>query len=472
VRVRRRYQEGGRTADLLAALERRRVMNQLNSDVQDRMPQPSPAPASSTRVAMQPPNRSRLMGLDHPSFRPQKTISQESVNYEDPANIFKMIGAPIQTAAAMNKMVQSGEFRRPTTAEIEAIGSRAMDLPFAMTPLGDVSDVLGAESGAELAMAAGLAFVPGNLSMIKDALPQFIRPGQIKIIEEALGAVDDASGNADELLAINMPQLSKMSEGARKEMASGLDEMAEDLMNFPMFSREEVNRLRETSKYLRSADIKQTSRAAAKKSTAPRSQIGDFEVEITPDGVGYRMQGSADYISLVENKPNEFTLVAMLEENVNPKTKGLLLAETIKQVPKGGVVKFGSVNDLSTDSYVFPLKYIENGKATADLRNVEFLKLNELGQSPKAFAKAFDIEPRQVGLIDGTAKASADEVAQVKGRIDAKLQSLGLPESKLSGDQILMPHFDMIKTIGKGEFKYGGNLRVVKQAPKGFRTKR
>ena len=30
-------------------------MNQLNSDVQDRMPQPSPAPASSTRLAMQPP---------------------------------------------------------------------------------------------------------------------------------------------------------------------------------------------------------------------------------------------------------------------------------------------------------------------------------------------------------------------------------------------------------------------------------
>ena len=184
------------------------------------------------------------------------------------------------------------------------------------------------------------------------------------------------------------------------------------------------------------------------------------------------MDGSADYISLVENKPNDFTLVAMLEENVNPRTKGLLLAETIKQVPKGGRVRFGSVNDLSTDSYVFPLSYIEKGKAKPDLSNVEFLKLNELGQSPQAFAKAFDIEPRQVGLIDGSEKASSDVVARVKAKIDAKLQSLSLPESQVSGDQILMPHFDMIKTIGKGEFKYGGNLRVVKQAPKGFRTKR
>lgn len=440
---------------MLAALERRRVMNQLNSDVQDRMPQPSPAPASSTRVAMQPPVYTS----------PEAAMLDKSTG--DYVGFAETFGEPMQQSDVdflrEDPMIPASYYGRLDSS---------MPLLDFFSPVGDLKAMIEAESGLEFALAAGLAFLPGNLSMIKNALPQFIRPGQIKVMEQALGAVDDASGNADELLAINVPQLSRMSEGARKEMASGLDEMAEDLMNFPMFSREEVNRLRETSRYLRSADIKQTSRAAAKKSTAPRSQIGDFEVEITPDGIGYRMQGSADYISLVENKPNEFTLVAMLEGDVNPRTKGLLLAETIKQVPKGGVVKFGSVNDLSTDSYVFPLSYIEKGKAKADLSNVEFLKLNELGQSPKAFAKAFDIEPRQVGLIDGTAKASADEVAQVKGRIDAKLQSLGLPESKVSGDQILMPHFDMIKTIGKGEFKYGGNLRVVKQAPKGFRTKR
>lgn len=452
MRVRRRYQDGGRTADLLAALERRRSMNQLNSDVQDRMPQPSPAPASSTRVAIPPPIYTS----------PEAAMLDKST--ADYVGFSKMFGEPFREEDA-NWMRETEEL--PTGAI-----KTSYPLMEFFSPVGDVMAMAEAESGAELAMAAGLAFLPGNLSAVKEFLPTFVRPGQVKIMEEALSAVDDASGNADELLAINMPQLSRMSEGARKEMANGLDEMAEGLMDFPTFSREEVNRLRETSKYLRSPDIKQTSRAAAKKSTTPRSQIGDFEVEITPDGVGYRMQGSADYISLVENKPNEFTLVAMLEENVNPRTKGLLLAETIKQVPKGGVVKFGSLNDLSTDSYVFPLSYIEKGKAKADLSNVEFLKLNELGQSPKAFAKVFDIEPRQVGLIDGTAKASADEVAQVKSRIDAKLQSLGLPESKVSGDQILMPHFDMIKTIGKGEFKYGGNLRVVRKSPLGFRVKK
>jgi len=433
----RRYQDGGRTADLLRMLEQQQVQRSM----QDRMPQPSPAPASSTRVAMQPPmytsaedamlDLSRagnvtFFGEERPEFDPTKT---QGIQMTSPLVEF-------------------------------------------LSPVGDIMAMGEADSGLEFAMAAGLAFLPGNLRDVKDFLPTFVRPEQVKILEEALGAVDDVSGNADELLSVNMPQLSRMSENARKEMANGLDEMTEGLVNFPGFSQEEVNRLRETSKYLRSPDIKQTSRAAAKKSTAPRSQIGDFKVEITPDGIGYRMDGSADYISLVENKPNDFTLVAILEENVNPRTKGLLLAETIKQVPKGGRVRFGSVNDLSTDSYVFPLSYIEKGKAKPDLSNVEFLKLNQLGQSPQAFAKAFDIEPRQVGLIDGSEKASSDVVARVKAKIDAKLQSLSLPESQVSGDQILMPHFDMIKTIGKGEFKYGGNLRVVKQAPKGFRTKR
>lgn len=421
--------------------------------VQDRMTQP--ATASTTRVAMQPPIYTSAE---------EAMLDQAAGDY---VGFAKTFGEPMQQSDVdflrEDPMLPASYYGRVDSS---------MPLVEFLSPVGDLMAMGEADSGLEFAMAAGLAFLPGNLRDVKDFLPTFVRPEQVKILEEALGAVDDVSGNADELLSMNMPQLSRMSEDARKEMANGLDEMTEGLMNFPAFSTEEVNRLRETSKYLRSPDIKAVSKAAAKKSTTPRSQIGDFKVEITPDGVGYRMDGSADYISLVENKPNEFTLVAMLEENVNPRTKGLLLAETIKQVPKGGVVKFGSVNDLSTDSYVFPLSYIEKGKAKADLSNVEFLKLNELGQSPQAFAKAFDIEPRQVGLIDGTSKASSDEVALVKGKIDARLKSLGLPQSKVSGDQILMPHFDMIKTIGKGEFKYGGNLRAVKKAPKGFRTKR
>jgi hypothetical protein len=452
MRVRRRYQDGGRTADLLAALERRRSMNQLNSDVQDRMPQPSPAPASSTRVAMQPPVYTS----------PEAAMLDKST--ADYVGFSKMFGEPFRE--------EDAKWMRETEELPTGAIKTSYPLMEFFSPVGDVMAMAEAESGAELAMAAGLAFLPGNLGMIKDALPQFIRPGQINNLSKILDAVDDVSGSADELISTNLPEIGRMSSDSRKELASALQEMSDEISGFPMFSSEEINRLEETARYLKSDDL---GKKVASKSAA-KSQIGDFKLtyarEKGKDGLVYRMDGSDDYISLVENKPNEFTLVAMLEETQSPSVKGRLLAETIKQVPKGGVVKFGSLNDLSTDSYVFPLSYIEKGKAKADLSNIEFLKLNELGQSPKAFAKVFDIEPRQVGLIDGTAKASADEVAQVKGRIDAKLQSLGLPESKVSGDQILMPHFDMIKTIGKGEFKYGGNLRVVKQAPKGFRTKR
>ena len=449
MRVRRRLQEGGRAADLLRMLERQPT----GRGVQGSMTQP--AAASTTRVAMQPPIYTS----------PEKAMLDQAAG--DYVGFAKTFGEPVQQSDVdflrENQTIPASYYGRVDSS---------MPLVEFLSPVGDLKAMGEADSGLEFAMAAGLAFLPGNLNMVKEFLPSFVRPNQIQSLENILNAVDDASAGADELISLNVPEITRMSAEARKEMANGLDEMAEGLMDFPAFSTEEVNRLRETSKYLRSPDIKAVSKAAAKKSTTPRSQIGDFKVEITPDGIGYRMDGSADYISLVENKPNDFTLVAMLEENVNPRQKGLLLAETIKQVPKGGRVRFGSVNDLSTDSYVFPLSYIEKGKAKADLSNVEFLKLNELGQSPQAFAKAFDIEPRQVGLIDGTAKASSDEVARVKGKIDAKLRSLGLPESQVSADQILMPHFDMIKTIGKGEFKYGGNLRVVKQSPKGFRTKR
>jgi len=437
MRLRRRYQEGGRTADLLKMLERQ----QMNQTVQERMPQPSPAPASSTRVDMQPPIY---------------TSAEEAMLDQSRAGMQTFFGQ------------EYPEFDPTKKQGIESFAPIAETL----SPVGDIQAMAGAGSGAELAMAAGLAFVPGNLDTIKEFLPSFVRPNQINSLEKILNVVDDASGGADELISTNVPELAQMSADARKEMANGLEEMAEGLLNFPDFSREEVNRLYETSNFLRSSDFKQATKAATQKSTTPRSQIGDFKVEITPDGIGYRMDGSADYISLVENQPNEFTLVAILEENVNPRTKGLLLAETIKQVPKGGRVKFGSVNDLSTDSYVFPLSYIEKGKAKPDLSDVEFLKLNELGQTPQAFAKTFGIEPRQVDIVEGSVSGSADEVAQIKSKIDAKLQSLGLPRTEVSGNQILMPHFDMIKTIGKGEFKYGGMLRTVKESPVGFRTKR
>lgn len=456
MRLRRRYQEGGRTANLLAALEKSRVMNQLNSSKEERISQPSSAPASSTATSIRPP---------------MFTSAEDAILAQgraDRVGFAKTFGEPLSQ--------EDAKFLRETQELPSGAIQSSYPLLDFFSPVGDIKDMMGAESGLDFAMAAGLAFVPGNMSMIKEALPQFARVSQINNLEKILDAVDDVGGSAEELISVNAPQVVNMSQRSREELASALEEMSDDLSDFPMFSGEEVGRLQETARFLRSDNIAKEASSAATKSNMPKQAIGDFELDFrTHDGKKgfvYQKEGSPDMVSLVEVTPNNYTLTALLENTTNPRERGLILAETIKQVPKDGKVLFGSVNDLSTDSYVFPLSYIEKGKAKADLSNVEFLKLNQLGESPQAFAKAFDIEPRQVGLIDGTEKASSDVVARVKGKIDAKLQSLGLPESQVSGDQILMPHFDMIKTIGKGEFRYGGNLKIVKQSPRGFRTKR
>lgn len=462
MRLRRRYQEGGRTANLLAALEKRRVMNQLNSSKGERMPEPSTAPASSTGVYMAPPNRSGLMGLDHPSFRPQKTISQESVNYEDPANIFKMIGAPIQTAAAMNKMVQSGEFRRPTTAEIEATGSRAMDLPFAMTPLGDAADILGAESGLDFAMAAGLAFVPGNAKMLKNALPDFVRMPDIKPMTQLLGAIDEAGDVGDAILS-NAEGLVKMSPSARARLSEGLEELAQG--NAKKLDPSEYSRLKEAADFIKNPS-KQTI-------SGPPPSIGSFKLNKEAGEISYRNYDNNDFISLAK-QGDDYTIVGLMD-NTSPAKRGRMMVEIIKEVPKGAKVKFGSVNDLSSDSYVFPIKYIENGKAKLSPESVEYLPLNDFGGTPKPFADLFGIEEYEVGLVDGTASFQpTDEMfSSIKTKIDSKLESIGLPASRVGDEfEILMPHFDMIKQVGKGEFRYGGNLKMVKQSRRGFRTKR
>ena len=445
MRLRRRYQEGGRTANLLKMLESQRGPENRQ--------EPSTAPASSTATSIRPPMFTSAEDA---------ILAQGRADRVGFANTF---GEPLSQ--------EDAKFLRETQElPSGAIKTSTPVLDF-LSPVGDIKDMMGAESGLEFAMAAGLAFVPGNMSMIKEALPQFARIGQINNLEKILDAVDEVGGSAEELISVNAPQVVNMSQRSREELASALEEMSDDLSDFPMFSGEEVGRLQETARFLRSDNIAKEASSAATKSNVPKQAIGDFElVGDGRRGFAYRKQGSPDEVSLVEVTPNNYTLVALLENTTNPRERGLLLAEAIKQVPKDGKVIFGSVNDLSTDSYVFPLSYISKGKAKPDLSNVEFLKLNKLGESPNAFAKTFDIDPSQVGLIDGTEKASSDVVARVKGKIDAKLQSLGLPESQVSGDQILMPHFDMIKQVGKGEFKYGGNLKIVKQSPRGFRTKR
>lgn len=431
MRLRRRYQEGGRTANLLAALEKSRVMNQLNSSKEERISQPSSAPASSTATSIRPPmftsaedamidlSRSgniNFFGEERPDFDPTKT---------------------------------------------QGIQATYPLLDF-LSPVGDIKDMMGAESGLEFAMAAGLAFVPGNAKMLKNALPDFVRMPDIKPMTQLLGAIDEAGDVGDAILS-NAEGLVKMSPSARARLSEGLEELAQG--NAKKLDPSEYSRLKEAADFIKNPS-KQTI-------SGPPPAIGSFKLNKEAGEISYRNYDNNDFISLAK-QGDDYTIVGLMD-NTSPAKRGRMMVEIIKEVPKGSKVKFGSVNDLSSDSYVFPIKYIENGKAKLSPESVEYLPLNDFGGTPKPFADLFGIEEYEVGLVDGTASFQpTDEMfSSIKTKIDSKLESIGLPASRVGDEfEILMPHFDMIKQVGKGEFRYGGNLKIVKQSPRGFRTKR
>ena len=480
MRVRKRYQDGGRTADLLAALERRRVANQLNSDMQDRMPQPSLAPASSTRVAMQTPNRSRLMGLDHPSFQPQRTISQESVNYEDPANIFKMIGAPMQTAAAMNRMIQSGEFRRPTTAEIEAAGSKAMDLPLAMTPIGDVSDILGAESAPEFALATGMAFLPGNLTMFKEWGDFNVMPeigGKFQKVLDVIGQ----RGTTRDLVERNADLL-RMPESTRRELAGNLEDMYDDISGFA--DQGELDKITEMASILRKGEIPDAKPAVP--------DIGDFMGEVDEaGGLVVRYENKKDpleYMDVVRSSrdPNDNRYIMnVVAPNSDPLTRGKLMLAGMDRIPVGGVVDFlgdsrGLSNTMSADAYPIMFRFFRKGKAKPLLNEVKYSKLNKLGENSDMFAKTFGLDAKDAEYVDMD-RIPKDVLERIVPKINAKLAEYGVPPVKKTPIGLEFPFFNIERTakgFDKGgsfrvlKMKGGGNFRVLKQAPEGLKTKR
>jgi len=331
-----------------------------------------------------------------------------------------------------------------------------------LSPVGDIKDMMGAESGLDFAMAAGLAFVPGNARMLKNALPDFVRMPDIKPMTQLLGAIDEAGDVGDAILS-NAEGLVKMSPAARARLSEGLEELAQG--NAKKLDPSEYSRLKEAADF-----IKNPSKQAI---SGPPPAIGSFKLNKEAGEISYRNYDNNDFISLAK-QGDDYTIVGLMD-NTSPAKRGRMMVEIIKEVPKGAKVKFGSVNDLSSDSYVFPIKYIENGKAKLSPESVEYLPLNDFGGTPKPFADLFGIEEYEVGLVDGTASFQpTDEMfSSIKTKIDSKLESIGLPASRVGDEfEILMPHFDMIKQVGKGEFKYGGNLKIVKQSPRGFRTKR
>jgi len=434
VRLRRRYQEGGRTANLLKMLESQRGPENRQ--------EPSSAPASSTATSIRPPMFTSAEDA---------ILAQGRADRVGFANTF---GEPLSQ--------EDAKFLRETQElPSGAIKTSTPVLDF-LSPVGDIKDMMGAESGLDFAMAAGLAFVPGNARMLKNALPDFVRMPDIKPMTQLLGAIDEAGDVGDAILS-NAEGLVKMSPAARARLSEGLEELAQG--NAKKLDPSEYSRLKEAADF-----IKNPSKQAI---SGPPPAIGSFKLNKEAGEISYRNYDNNDFISLAK-QGDDYTIVGLMD-NTSPAKRGRMMVEIIKEVPKGAKVKFGSVNDLSSDSYVFPIKYIENGKAKLSPESVEYLPLNDFGGTPKPFADLFGIEEYEVGLVDGTASFQpTDEMfSSIKTKIDSKLESIGLPASRVGDEfEILMPHFDMIKQVGKGEFRYGGNLKIVKQSPRGFRTKR
>jgi len=434
VRLRRRYQEGGRTANLLKMLESQRGPENRQ--------EPSTAPASSTATSIRPPMFTSAEDA---------ILAQGRADRVGFANTF---GEPLSQ--------EDAKFLRETQElPSGAIKTSTPVLDF-LSPVGDIKDMMAAESGVDFAMAAGLAFVPGNARMLKNALPDFVRMPDIKPMTQLLGAIDEAGDVGDAILS-NAEGLVKMSPAARARLSEGLEELAQG--NAKKLDPSEYSRLKEAADF-----IKNPSKQAI---SGPPPAIGSFKLNKEAGEISYRNYDNNDFISLAK-QGDDYTIVGLMD-NTSPAKRGRMMVEIIKEVPKGAKVKFGSVNDLSSDSYVFPIKYIENGKAKLSPESVEYLPLNDFGGTPKPFADLFGIEEYEVGLVDGTASFQpTDEMfSSIKTKIDSKLESIGLPASRVGDEfEILMPHFDMIKQVGKGEFRYGGNLKIVKQSPRGFRTKR
>ena len=434
MRLRRRYQEGGRTANLLKMLESQRGPENRQ--------EPSSAPASSTATSIRPPMFTSAEDA---------ILAQGRADRVGFANTF---GEPLSQ--------EDAKFLRETQElPSGAIKTSTPVLDF-LSPVGDIKDMMGAESGLDFAMAAGLAFVPGNARMLKNALPDFVRMPDIKPMTQLLGAIDEAGDVGDAILS-NAEGLVKMSPAARARLSEGLEELAQG--NAKKLDPSEYSRLKEAADF-----IKNPSKQAI---SGPPPAIGSFKLNKEAGEISYRNYDNNDFISLAK-QGDDYTIVGLMD-NTSPAKRGRMMVEIIKEVPKGAKVKFGSVNDLSSDSYVFPIKYIENGKAKLSPESVEYLPLNDFGGTPKPFADLFGIEEYEVGLVDGTASFQpTDEMfSSIKTKIDSKLESIGLPASRVGDEfEILMPHFDMIKQVGKGEFRYGGNLKIVKQSPRGFRTKR
>lgn len=466
----RRMQNGGDVESLLKMLESRRVPQRATSS----------APAESTKRNIAPPTRARLLDADSPAVRPRPTISQRSVDYEDPASLLQMISSPTQTLGALNRMAVAGDVRRPTAAELDAFGQRPMDLPTMFTPIGDAAEVeraLGAgRYGAALGTAA-LSFTPipaRSVRFLRENVPMVFRSADFSEIADDvlmdLSAVPDApvgSGLNDPFDIENL--FFSQSQAAERvaqldplqrsdffddfeELAMGLDldqpKLADQIRKASQALEESAGKIaadmegvKFPDKVFRTGGDRPLEFSLDADVGMGRMEYTGYDLKDKSSGITY--DSVAEYKRAVGRQP-DIAASADIVSNKNrmdldgkrsyadyafnikvpsdaPATTALrLMRKLLNSVPNGKIIEAGG--SLSADSYPFVMSGLKRGKAelAKSVRvpsGVSYKPLNAMGENYTSLPKMLNIPKKDAMQLFETTKVNVYEGISVRPEV-------------------------------------------------------
>lgn len=440
MRTRRRYQEGGRTADLLRMLEQQQVQKEM----QNRMPPPmpmatEPAAAASTGVSMQ---------------RPVYTSAADAMRAQSRAGMQTFFGQ------------EYPEFDPTKTQGIESFAPIAE----ALSPVGDIQAMADAEGPLQLAGAAALAFLPGNLNMFKEWGDFNVMPEMGDKFQKVLDVVGQR-GTTRDLVEKNADIL-RMPESTRRELASNLEDMYDDISGFA--DQGELDKITEMASILRKGEIPDAKPAVP--------DIGNFMGEVDEaSGLVVRYENKNDpfeYMDVVRSSrdPNDNKYIMnVVAPKSDPLTRGKLMLAGMDKIPVGGVVDFlgdsrGLSNTMSADAYPIMFRFFRKGKAKPLLNEVKYSKLNKLGENSELFGNTFGLDAKDAQYVD-MERIPKDVLERIVPKINSKLSEYGIPPVKKGQYGLEFPFFNIERTA-KG-FDKGGSLRVLKMQGGGkFRAKK
>ena len=466
----KRMNRGGDVEALLRGLERQRNLRSLNQSNDFDLQADTSAPAESTRTNIAPPAQPRLLGLDHPAFQQPQTISQQSVDYEDPATFLEMVSSPMQTLGALNKMVTAGEFRRPTSAELDAFGERSMDLPMMFTGLSDAAEVekaLGAGNYGTAAATAALAFTPipaKSVRFLRENAPMVFRsPDFSEIADDVLMDIGEVA-NVPASSGINDPfdlqdHFFSQSQAAERlaqmdpleqsnffddfeELASGLDfdqpQLADQLRKAGEALQESTGKIVADMEGVKFPDkVFRTGGGRPMEFKLDADvNMGRMEYtgyDLTHNGVKY--ETVADYKRAVGRTPDTIASADIVSNknrmdldgnksyadyafNIKvpadaPATTALrLMRKLLNSVPDGKIIEAGG--SLSADSYPFVMSGLKRGKAelAKSVRvpsGVSYKPLNAMGENYTSLPKMLNIPRKDAMQLFETTKVNVYE---------------------------------------------------------------